>query len=143
MASPCTSCAPTRAAGGVVAQRIRFDGELKAVRDEYFVAGTEMTEVRVAAAPPRARIAYPGDGTIVALDPDIPAARQRIALRASGAGAGSVWRIDGHPVGGADEVTLLMPVSGRHRLALVDAGGRELDAVRFEVRGAPYAGRVR
>ena len=122
---------------------MQFDGELEAARDEYFVAGAETTEVRVAAAPPRARIAYPGDGTIVALDPDIPAARQRIALRASGAGAGGSWRIDGRPAGEADEVTLWMPMPGRHRLALVDASGRELDAVRFEVRGAPYAGRVR
>jgi penicillin-binding protein 1C len=128
---------------GVVARRVRFDAELEAARDEYFVAGTEMTEVRSAATPARARIAYPGEGTIVALDPDIPAAQQRIALRASGAGSGGSWRIDGRLAGDTDGVALWMPAPGRHRLALLDAAGREVDAVRFEVRGAPYAGRVR
>jgi penicillin-binding protein 1C len=121
---------------GVVVRRVRFDGDLEAARDEYFVAGTEMTEVRIAGSPPRARIAYPGEGTIVALDPDIPAAQQRIALRASGVGAGGSWRIDGQPVGDAEAVTLRMPAPGRHRVALLDAHGREVDAVRFEVRGA-------
>ena len=33
----------------------------------------------------------------------------------------------------------LAPAPGRHRLALLDAGGREVDAVRFEVR-VPYRG---
>ena len=77
-----------------------------------------------------------GEGTIVALDPDIPAAQQRIALRASGVGAGGSWRIDGRPAGDAVGVTLWMPGPGRHRLALLDAEGREIDTVRFEVRGA-------
>ena len=122
---------------GVVVRRVRFDGELEAARDEYFLAGTEMTGVRIAGTPTRPRIAYPGDGTIVALDPDIPAAQQRIALRASGAGTGGGWHIDGRPIGDAGGVMLWAPAPGRHRLALLDAGGREVDAVRFEVRGAP------
>jgi len=128
---------------GVVVRRVRFDGELEAARDEYFLAGTEMTEVLIAGTPTRARITYPGDGTIIALDPDIPAAQQRIGLRASGARSSGSWRIDGRPAGDADGVALWAPAPGRHRLALLDAGGREVDAVRFEVRGAPYSGRVR
>ena len=103
--------APSRAPApppGVVVRRVRFDGDLEAARDEYFVAGTEMAEVRIAGTPPRVRIAYPGEGTIVALDPDIPAPQQRIALRASGAAGGS-WRIDGRPAGDAAGVALWMP----------------------------------
>jgi penicillin-binding protein 1C len=125
------------APSGVVARRVRFDAGLEAARDEYFVAGTEMAVVRVADVPARARIAYPGDGTIIAIDPDIPAAQQRVALRASAAGPGVSWRIDGRPAGAAEAMPLWMPVPGRHRLALLDAGGREVDAVQFEVRGAP------
>ena len=128
---------------GVVVRRVRFDGDLEAARDEWFVAGTEMAEVRIAGTATRPRIAYPGEGTIVALDPDIPAAQQRIALRAAGPGSGGSWRIDDRPAGDAHGVTLWLPAPGRHRLALLDAGGREVDAVRFEVRGAPYAVRVR
>jgi hypothetical protein len=63
--------------------------------------------------------------------------------RASGAGSGGSWRPDRRPAGDADGVALWMPAPERHRLALLDAGGREVDAARFEVRGAPYAARVR
>jgi penicillin-binding protein 1C len=52
---------------GVVVRRVRFDGELEAARDEYFLAGTEMTEVLIAGTPTRPRITYPGR-TIIALD---------------------------------------------------------------------------
>ena len=103
----------------------------------------------VLAAPPdlaTVRTAYRSSesvGTIVALDPDIPASQERIALRSSGAGPGGSWRIDGRPAGDSDAVTLWMPAPGRHRLALLDASGREADAVRFEVRGAPYSAPVR
>jgi penicillin-binding protein 1C len=80
-------------------------------------------------------IAYPAPGTIIALDPDIPPARQRIALQLSGeAGAGWSWRIDGQRVGQATRGAHWSPRPGRHRLALVDAQGGEIEALGFEVR---------
>jgi penicillin-binding protein 1C len=83
-----------------------------------------------------ARIGAPTDGTLFALDPDIPAARQRIAFeRASGASAQSVWRLDGKPLGSAPRV-MWPPWPGRHRLELVEADGSSTDIVHFEVRGA-------
>ena len=41
-----------------------------------------------------------------------------------------------HTVGVADQPVLWAPQPGRHDLVLVDAGGEELDRIRFEVRGA-------
>ena len=123
---------------GVTKQAIRFEppGKIKeASRQEWFLAGTGMPVVHLAANKALAHIAYPGQGTIIALDPDIPPERQRVALQLSGqAAAGWQWRIDGKPQGPAVREVLWRPMPGRHRLTLLDAAGVELDAVDFEVR---------
>ena len=123
---------------GVVRQVIRFepaDRVSEAARAEWFIAGTEMDVVRLADARALAHIAYPGQGTIIALDPDIPPQNQRIALQLSGApGPGWQWRIDGRTLGRTADEVLWRPSPGRHRLALIDADGRELESVSFEVR---------
>lgn len=80
-----------------------------------------------------ARITAPAPGTVVALDPDIPPARQRLQLRASGQGL--YWRMDGKPLGRGPQVAWL-PWPGRHVIQITDAAGTVLDEVRIEVRGA-------
>ena len=78
----------------------------------------------------------PPDGQIVAIDPDIPARNQQVVFVAEGLdGVPGQWVLDGEPIGLGDEAVPWSPVPGHHRLALV-AGGRELDAVSFRVRGA-------
>ena len=123
---------------GVARQSIRFEPSAKikeASRQEWFLAGTGMNVVRLAESKALAHIAYPGQGTIIALDPDIPPERQRIALQLSGLSAvGWQWRIDGHLVGSAAREVLWRPSPGRHRLVLADANGAELEMVSFEVR---------
>ncbi len=129
---------------GVVAKRVHFEGEREPARVEYFLAGTEMESVTlVGNAAARPRIAYPGHGTIVALDPDIPPDRQRIPLQATAAEAALRWVLDGAVLADAAADALWAPRPGRHRLALVDARGREVDAVTFEVRGAPRVSAAR
>jgi penicillin-binding protein 1C len=199
---------PPAAPPGVVRTRIAFERAVEPARDEWFLRGTQMQTVALAAdarsaadasqaaspaaapmvsaatssaSPPHlspsrdaarhaageatsatpaaardagrdlprgaARIGAPTDGTLFALDPDIPAARQRIAFeRASGASAQSVWRLDGKPLGSAPRV-MWPPWPGRHQLELVEADGSSTDTVHFEVRGAavrsavpPHAG---
>ena len=80
-----------------------------------------------------ARITAPAPGTVVALDPEIPPARQRLHLRASGQGL--YWRMDGKPLGRGPQVAWL-PWPGRHVIQITDAAGTVLDEVRIEVRGA-------
>jgi penicillin-binding protein 1C len=70
----------------------------------------------------------------VALDPDVPAARQRLAVRAEPPDGSLAFRLDGDEIGRAGDTILWQPVRGRHALALVDAAGRTLQRVRFEVR---------
>ncbi|WP_412556705.1 penicillin-binding protein 1C [Xylophilus sp. GOD-11R] len=125
---------------GVQRRAIRFGAGLEAPRGEWFLAGTAQPVFERADSdgdapadtnPPR--ILEPAAGTIVALDPDIPPRHQRIWLVAAQAGAR--WRIDGKPAGQGARLAW-MPWPGRHRIALVDADGRERDAVSIEVRGA-------
>jgi penicillin-binding protein 1C len=89
--------------------------------------------------PAAARIVMPVQGTIIALDPDIPPQAQRLRLKASDdAGARVAWRMDGKALGRGPLLEWL-PWPGRHTLELTDAQGRVLDTVRFEVRGAGVA----
>jgi penicillin-binding protein 1C len=137
---------PPAAPQNVIQTRVSFENGVEPARLDWFVAGTQTPVVGLAANASVAarhvstrgavRIGTPADGTIFALDPDIPAARQRVSFeRASGASTLSTWRLDGKPLGHAPRVPWL-PWPGRHLLELVDADGSVADAVRFEVRGA-------
>jgi len=137
-AAPSLPNAPPAAPPGVLRQAIRFEpaGKVREpARQEWFVAGTAMSVVRLAEPTALAHIAYPGQGAIIALDPDIPPERQRIALQLSGSpDPGWHWRIDGAALGSAARAVLWRPRPGRHRLALADRSGNEVEAVSFEVR---------
>lgn len=124
----------------LVSQSVQFDAALEPTRIEYFLKGTEQSRVRLASnevgsASPS--ITQPVDGTILALDPDIPPANQRLQLMAAGIqGSGGVkWRIGGTLI--ADQaVAMWMPSPGVHRIELTDANGATLDSVHISVRGA-------
>lgn len=96
--------------------------------------------VRTATDPGRgAAIASPADGTVFALDPDIPPQAQRVWLHAEDVAGrtaqGVAWRLDGKRLGRGGKLAWL-PWPGRHRLELVDAAGTVLDTIHIEVRGA-------
>ena len=144
---------------GVLRQRVRFGDQLEAARDEWFLPGTqqalfaidsEAASARPASAggqkglkseddpavPPR--ITAPQDGIILALDPDIPPARQRLTLLADAGGAAPAslrWWIGAREVGRGPQSQWL-PWPGRHVVQLRDAAGRVQDQRRIEVRGA-------
>ncbi|MFO1408445.1 MAG: penicillin-binding protein 1C [Steroidobacteraceae bacterium] len=126
---------PVRPPPRVVSSRIRFEQDVEAPRNEYFVAGTETERVRIV-TPDRAlaRIRRPVDRTTIALDPDIPPARQRVAIEVSGDPSGLRLRIGDTVLGPASRTLLWKPTAGRHRLVLEDASGRELDHVALVVR---------
>jgi penicillin-binding protein 1C len=129
------SGAPARPAE-VVMQKVRYVPEIEPEREEWFLKGTEMSEVMVKPVRSGAgRIVYPANGVILAVDPDIPDAVQRVQFRATGAGAGAQWWLDGTALSETGPVVTWAPRSGRFELALVEADGSVLDRVRFEVRG--------
>jgi len=120
---------------GVVAQQITYQPAVEAPRSEVFLSGTEAGTIElVARARREAKIRYPGNQDIIALDPDIPAPNQRVYFQAQ-AGNGLMWRLDQAELGDAGQDVAWQPKSGKHRLALVDSQGKELDALAFQVRG--------
>ena len=106
-----------------------------AAAPEWFLAGTGMATVERAARASGPRIVYPGAGLVIALDPDIPEARQRLLLSAAPVSRGLTWQLEGATLGPADKAFAWRPVAGRHRLRLVGASGQVVDEVTFEVRG--------
>ena len=121
---------------GVVAVPVAFAADAEPARREWFLRGTEMSTVLAsgAAAP---TIRYPANDTIVALDPDVAAGRQRVTFEAAPAVAGLSWRIDDVVIADDGGRAQWMPTAGRHQLRLEDTSGRVLSRVTFEVRGDP------
>lgn len=126
---------PPAPPAGVVATRVRVKSHREPAWVEYFLAGTEMES----AARARGRASR-----IPARAPWLRSTRtSRPTASASPCGLASAaddtlrWTLDGTALGCAGERVLWAPRPGKHRLALVDARGREADAVSFEVRGSP------
>jgi penicillin-binding protein 1C len=103
-------------------------------RTEWFVDGTQPVLAMTDTASPRPRIASPVSGTVIAIDPDIPAASQRVTFESRGTDR-LVWRLDGVVLGPSAGRVLWRPEPGRHVLQLVDDAERVRDAVTFQVRG--------
>ncbi len=146
---------------GVVHSLVQFAAHdsasnTEAPRNEWFINGTEQANFAIFSgatreypirargqntiknsATPTARITSPSNGTIIALDPDIPPNNQRLTLLAEGRQLR--WRLDGKPLAQGN-TALWSPWPGRHHFELTDAKGKVLDAVRVEVRGAGVKG---
>jgi len=127
---------------GLVQARVEFGpgtdgGPLEAARSEWFLQGTEQPlfalDTGMADSAASARITSPSDGTIIALDPDIPPLRQRVRFESEGRGV--QWRIDGKHFARGNTAQWL-PWPGRHVIELVDGAGKVVDQRRIEVRGA-------
>ncbi|HLB31410.1 MAG TPA: penicillin-binding transpeptidase domain-containing protein, partial [Gammaproteobacteria bacterium] len=119
---------------GVVARQVSFSPAIEPQRQEYFLRGTETSHI-VLQEPAQTvpKIAYPADGGIIALDPDIPGDLQRIAFTMSPENDSATWRLDGQPLSLPDG--RWQPRRGSHALVLQDAEGQVIDEVRFVVRG--------
>lgn len=137
------SMQPPRPAG-LSARDITFENNLEAARAEYFLPGTEMSRIALAssaAAPASGRmvIRTPADGTIIALDPDIPADNQRLQLLtttpAGGRHATVRWYVDGRFLGDANPFAWY-PIPGSHLIEARDGNDQTQDRVRVNIRGA-------
>jgi penicillin-binding protein 1C len=124
------------APAGVVRRNVAFRPAVEPERAEWFVEGSESALVELVAPVQRPpRIVYPVDGSIIAVDPDIPEPLQRVMFQAQ-AGQGLGWRLDGAALAPAQGDVAWRPLAGAHRLELVDSGGQVVAAVQFQVRGA-------
>jgi penicillin-binding protein 1C len=118
---------------------------VEASRLEWFMQGTEQSRVNLRGAGTATgkagmgRITAPANGSIIALDPDIPPARQRLRFTSDTSktndGSAVRWLLDGKPLARGDS-TPWLPWPGRHVVQLVSSRGDTLDEIRIEVRGA-------
>lgn len=126
---------PPRPPAGLLARQVAFPREVEPARAEWFLAGTEPQAVAQALALDQPHILAPVQGSVIALDPDIPPSRQRIVFEAEANRASLRWNLDGADIGSAAGFVVWVPASGKHTLSLEDETRHILDAVAFEVRG--------
>jgi penicillin-binding protein 1C len=126
---------PPAMPAGVEMRPITYAGNIEQPRREYFLKGTAMT--LIASAPGesrRPRITNPVSGSVYAIDPDIPIDRQRLAVAVTGDAVTHRLLLDQKDLGDASTAPLILPGPGRHRLALLDLGGKVVDQVVFTMR---------
>ncbi|MCM2557428.1 penicillin-binding protein 1C [Alcaligenes faecalis] len=124
----------------VQVRQIEFVPAMEPGREEFFVEGTqtdrvELSDVNLAYAGP-ARIREPVNGTIFALDPDIPPQNQQLRLLAQGQITEPlVWWVQGVEAGKGAQLRIPL-VPGTLRIELKTEQGRLMDQVSVQIRGA-------
>jgi penicillin-binding protein 1C len=128
---------------GVLSKKVTFDEGVEPTRSEWFIYGTEPVRLMPDKAPvvlisryETPHIAYPPDGVIIALDPDIPKDNNMVFFEAEKGGEEFAWKLNGKVIGTSRSPVSWRPEAGRYRLSLVDRNDRTIDSVSFEVRGA-------
>lgn len=134
---------PPQRPSGVITTKTLFSSGIETDRNEQFLAGTEPPSLATTVAKPVAwqipRIAYPPQGTIIVLDPDIPEANQRVFFEAeNGENTELRWQLNSDQLPPGDEGRRWAPQPGRHELSLGDASGKIHDKISFEVRGSAF-----
>ncbi|WP_051258784.1 penicillin-binding protein 1C [Chitinibacter tainanensis] len=125
------------APAGVTQRTVHYQNQIEASRVEWFLAGTERELIVAETQAIRNQapgIISPLDGSIYAVDPDVPPKHQRVMLRARGVSQPQ-WLLDGKLICRANPCKWF-PWPGRHQLELRDGRGAAIESVKFEVRGA-------
>ncbi|MBP1749591.1 MAG: penicillin-binding protein [Deltaproteobacteria bacterium] len=124
-----------KAPDGIVTAHIAFEKNIEPSREELFLAGTEpLARVKANTVYEEARIVYPQEGTLITIDPDIPASLQRVGLRFEPGGKRFRWMINGRDAGSDGPLLLWEPRPGTYTVSIVDQGGKVMDSVGFIVR---------
>ncbi|MGH6612232.1 MAG: hypothetical protein ACRECQ_18465, partial [Burkholderiaceae bacterium] len=129
---------------GVVQRDVAFAPAVEPVRREWFIAGTEgsakITTISMPTTEAALRVVAPVDGTVIAPDPDIPASRQSMLVRAEAPQATRVClKLDARSLApcGVREALITLPPPGRHQVRIETADGSLLAQSTIEVRGVP------
>lgn len=120
---------------GIERRPIAFNDNMEPARTEFFLAGTgQERQVQAPPASRRPRISNPVNGSVYALDPDIPINRQSLGIAVIGSVEGHRLQLDKRDMGAADSTLQLLPGRGTHQLALLDPAGKVIDRVQFTMR---------
>lgn len=115
--------------------RVQFEPAIEPSRDEYFLPGTQQAfvDATVRDVSGRPRIVLPTSG-VKLVSAALPAGRQTVLFEARPPLPGLVWLINGERLPAVEGRALWSPRPGRHRLALLDAAGLQVESMAFEVR---------
>lgn len=119
---------------GVTLYKVRFDPPVEPERDEWFLNGTQTRVVATGLPAVSPRLVGPGEGTVIALDPDIPLNRQKVIIRYLPAPARVQVRVGAETLAGEEGRAGWSPRPGSHRIELLGEDGSLFDAVSIEVR---------
>jgi penicillin-binding protein 1C len=133
---------------GVVRRDVVFAPPVEPARREWFVAGgdsptesiTSVTAISSPIAEVAPRVLAPAEGTVIAPDPDIPASRQSMLVRADAPQATRVCLklgVESLAPCGVREVMVRLPEPGRHQIRLETVNGALLAQASLEVRAVP------
>ncbi len=115
---------------------VSFPGAVEPPRQEWFVADTMPTISPNGLDDSNQQIISPAAGTIIALDPDIPEAAQRVVFEASRGARDSQWILDGRALAPVRGTLLWTPSPGAHTLSIARDSEHALQTIEFVVRGA-------
>lgn len=120
---------------GVVEQWLHFEPDIEPDRIEYFLPGTQQAfaDATVRDLFGRPRIVQPASG-VKLVSAHLPGGRQAMLFEARPPWAGLRWVVDDEVLPAVEGRALWSPRPGRHRLALQDADGLQLESMEFEVR---------
>lgn len=124
----------------VVARNVTIQTATESERREWFLKGTETGEVIARTQHAKARITYPSDGTIFALDPDIPAENHAVFFEAT-KDQEFDWYLNDEKIADATHYVRWKPENGTYTLSIAEKDGKIIDTVEFNVRGRSAATR--
>jgi penicillin-binding protein 1C len=120
----------------VTLNEVSFPNDVEPPRQEWFVAETQPAGSPSGLDDSSPQILSPAAGTIIALDPDIPAAAQRVVFEASRGARDSQWILDGRALAPVRGTLLWTPTPGPHTLSVGRDSGNTAPTIQFVVRGS-------
>ena len=123
---------------GVHIGRIHYEPAIEPERLEMFRAGTAQERIIIPAEVHHPRIEGPGNGAVLAIDPDIPATRQKVRFRIANMQPSLTWYMNDKAIDpdwlDADG-SLLWPLTrGIYRVSVQTSDGKLIDAMFFTVK---------
>lgn len=108
------------------------------VQNEWYIVGTEPSPnlVKFQSKPSHhAKITYPVEGLMIARDPDIPLAHQRVFFESNSSDSSAKWILNSKYLASAAKPYAWPPGEpGGYNLQLISGSGEVLDQIRFTIR---------
>ncbi|PTQ90157.1 penicillin-binding protein 1C [Agitococcus lubricus] len=114
--------------------QVQFTGFNQPSYLEWFLEGTGQQQISYQ-ADTIPQIIYPAHGTIIALDPDMPVARQKVFFKAHVGGEHLAFWLNDQYLAQAEQDYAWQPQRGHYHLQLKTHSGQTRADIRFEVRG--------